>query len=750
MTVIAIIVLDALALSATLLILRRTLAKRQRRSLVAYRLGFPRGLEAEAVESFISGVSSLLPPWWKRWLLSPYVSLETHATARGITHYLLVPKQWARAVEGLLQASVPSVRYEPVEMPFAVLNIGAEYRLSDHQRAIRVEPADLSAKLLAHLQPLAPKQVIVVQWLLTPHPPVGPVKVGRGKPEPLVIGGAALPLDSEAGSALKQKQSRPLLLAAPRIGIEAEAVATARHLLRRVESVWHETRAPGVHLTRRLIPESTVARHMIERRAPQVTWPTTFNSQELSGLVGWPVDAIAVPGLPLGGCRLVPASPVIPRVGTVIADSNFPGDPRPLAMDLQARLRHTHILGPTGYGKSHAMATMISQDLQAGYGVIVLDPKGDLIETVLERVPPERQGDVIVLDPADSTRPVGLNPLHSLNPDHAETVVENLVGLFKSLYRQSWGPRLDDVLRAALLTLAGSDGATLCEVPFILTDPSYRQRLVGRIDDPIGLESFWGWYESISDAERQAAVGPVLNKVRAFSMRPRVRGIIGQSNPSLTLRDVIVGRKVLLVSLASGLLGDEAASLLGALVVAELWNATMARAAQPAATRHPVMCYLDEFARFLHLPTPMATVLAEARGMGLGLVLAHQHVAQLTTEAREAVLSNARSRILFQLPAADSRLMAKEFGGVLTADDLQGLGAYEVAVQLFAGGMTQPVATGKTRALSDPISSASGIRGMSRDRYGVDRADVERQIRARQSGHVSAPTGRRRRPGGSS
>ncbi|MGO9559413.1 MAG: type IV secretory system conjugative DNA transfer family protein, partial [Acidimicrobiales bacterium] len=494
----------------------------------------------------------------------------------------------------------------------------------------------------------------------------------------------------------------------------------------------------------------SVAKRMIERRAPLVSWPATFNSQELSGLIGWPIDALAVPGLALGGCRLVPASPAIPRSGTVVGDSNFPGDPRPLALDVQARLRHVHVLGPTGTGKSTLLMQMVLQDLDAGHGVVLLDPKGDLVQSVLERMPPKRRGDVIVLDPADTSRPVGLNPLESIDVDHAEVVVENLVGLFKSLYKNSWGPRLDDILRAALLTLATAKGTTLCEVPLILTNPGYRRRLVGGLDDPVGLESFWGWYEGLSEPMRAEVVGPVLNKVRAFIMRARVRNIVGQSHPKLNLRDVLDGRKVLLVSLASGLLGDEAAALLGALVIAELWNATQGRAGQHSDSRRPVMAYLDEWQNFLHLPTPMASVLAEARGLGLGLVLAHQHLGQLPTEAQHAVLANARSKVVFQLPAGDARLIARELGGVLTDDDLQGLGAYEVAAQLFADGTTQPVATATTRPMGQPTSSADEVRAASREHYGVAREDVEKQLRSRQHARADAPTGRRQRHGGNS
>jgi hypothetical protein len=748
--IIELIAADGVLLSSAVLLLRAAEAERQRRTLTAYELRFPRGLESERVESFFAGLSGLLLPAWKRWITNPVVVLEVHASSEGLRHYLLVPGTWSRAVEGILQAAAPSIRCEPNAIPFVPLNVGAEYRMTTHQRSLRIDTADLNAKLLATLQPLYGSETVVVQLLLSAHGPVAPARVMSKNDNQLLSPSENVLMNAEAAAALRQKQSEPLLLATPRIGVEAEQVGRARALLRQAEAAWHQTRAPGIHLARRLVSEATIAKRMIQRKSPLVGWPTTLNSDEATGLSGWPIDAVAVPGLNLGSSRLIPASPAIPTTGTVIADANFPSEARPLAVDVQGRLRHIHVLGPTGTGKSTLLVNMAVQDLEAGRGLVLLDPKGDLVENVLDRVPEDRREDVIVLDPADSARPVGLNPLQSVDEDHAEVVVENLVGLFKSLYRYSWGPRLDDILRAALLTLASAKGTTLCEVPLILTDPSYRRRLVGRLDDPIGLESFWGWYESISEAERQLAVSPVLNKVRAFTMRPRVRSIIGQSVPKLTMRSVLEEKKVLLVSLASGVLGDEAAALMGALVVAELWNATLARSALAPERRSPVMAYLDEWQHFLHLPTPMSSVLAEARGLGLGMVLAHQELGQLPEDVRRSVLANARSKVVFQLPSGDAHLMAKEFGGVLTADDLQGLGAYEVALQLFSGGTTQAVVTGGTRSMVDSRGSADDIRRRSRERHGVERAEVDQQIRERQRGRQQAPTGRRRRSGGAS
>lgn len=739
------LLVPGLALLAGVILIQASERRRMQTQLVAYELSFPRNLEQEAVARAVSGFSGLLLPWWKRWARTPFVVFETHASSSGIRHFLVVTEAWSRAARNILQAAVPSVRFEPVEVPAVTVRTAAEYRLSSHERPLLIDARGLSAMLLAGLQPLEDNEILVVQWTVTPHPPVAPVKPTAPSNAPALFPSSS-PVDAEAAGALRKKQAQPLFLAVARIGSLASTRWGELRLLRHADATWHETRAPGVHLTRRLRPSSWVVRAMNCRRTPMAAWPATLNAEELTGLIGWPVELDAAPGLVLGGSRHIPASPLLPRDGTVVADSTYPGDHRPIGIHLDGRLRHVHLIGPTGVGKSALIVQMVLSDLEEGRGVVFLDPKGDTVRALLERIPERRQRDVTVLDPADTARPVGLNPLRSATGASAEVVVENLVGLFKSLYRHSWGPRLDDILRAALLTLAGSEGATLCEVSLILTDPNYRQRLVGPLDDPVGLEAFWGWYEALSDAERLTVVGPVLNKVRAFTMRPTVRSIIGQSRPMLDLGEVLASGKVLLCSLASGLLGEEAASLLGALIVAELWHATTARAGLPEARRRPVMAYLDEFQHFVHLPTPMPSMLAEARGLGLGLTLAHQHLDQLGDEARHAVLANARSRVVFQLPAGDAAVMARQMGSILTADDLQGLGAFEVVCQLFAAGTTQPPATGKTRPLPPVSANAEAIRDASRERFGVDREAVEKAIRERQAGGLPTGIGVRGRP----
>jgi type IV secretory pathway TraG/TraD family ATPase VirD4 len=467
-------------------------------------------------------------------------------------------------------------------------------------------------------------------------------------------------------------------------------------------------------------------------------WPCLLNAAELAAVIGWPTNSPQLPGLTLGGCRQLAPAADIPSYGRVIAHATFPGARRPLAIAPDDRLRHAHVIGPTGTGKSTLLLNLIVQDMAAGDGVVVIDPKGDLISDCLQRVPRHRLHDVMLLDPTDAERPVGLNLLSAVG-DGAELMVEQVVGIFHNLYSAFWGPRTDDILRAALLTLTHQPGMTLAEVPLLLTDEGFRRRLVARLDEPVALEPFWAWYESLKASERSVVIGPVLNKLRSFLLRGRVRSIIGQSESTIDFTELLAGQRILFVSLAKGLLGEEAAALLGSLVVARLWQATQARAGLLPSQRPRVLVHIDEFQDYLNLPTSMADLLAQARGLGVGLVLAHQHLGQLPIEVRRAVLANARSRVVFQTGAEDARLLAREFEPHLTPADLQGLGPHEVVAAFAVGAHVAPPATGVTSPPPPATSRAASVRTASRQRYGRDRTAVEQAIRARHS--QPAPAG---------
>ncbi len=732
------------------LLMRQSSRHTWQQELVAYLLQFPRGLDPGAVIAFLSGLSGIAAPRHERPFVTRAVVFETSATPAGIAHHLIVPRPLAHVALSALRAALPAVSArldEDYQIPHPTL--AAELGTSDHGRSLATSRAGVvSSAVLASLQPLGIGERLVVQWSLSP---LGPVSVPSGiRPRPAALSfwealsgqTSRRPVDAEVVKAARVKQESPLFAGTLRVGVVARA-SRERSLLLRVLAAFHTANAPGAHLHRLARSSGRVGHMLTGRRLPLLTWPCTVNAAELAGLLGFPLATVALPGLSLGGARqLAPAADIL-TTGRVVAEATFPGAERPLGLSVADSLRHLHVLGPTGAGKSTLMINLITQDMAAGRGVVVLDPKGDLVADVIDRVPAHRLNDVCILDPADEARPVGLNLLAGGGLDR-ELVTEHVVGLLHNLYHANWGPRTDDILRSALLTLVGVPGMTLVEVPLLLTDAGFRRRLVGRVNDPIALGPFWAAYEAMSDGERAQAIGPVMNKLRALILRRRLRNVIGQANPRLDLDRALAHNKILLVPLAKGVLGDEAASLIGSLVIAKVWQAVQRRAAVPQAQRPITFAFIDEFQDYLKLPMSVADILAQARGLGLGLTLAHQHLDQLPTALQNAVLANARSRIIFQVAAGDARVLSRELAPHLSAEDLQGLAAYEVVVTLSAGARIAPPVTGRTLLPPASTGLAEEARKRSRERYGRDRAEVEAAILARHEGRrPSGGVGRR-------
>jgi len=533
-----------------------------------------------------------------------------------------------------------------------------------------------------------------------------------------------------------------------RLGITAPRRDRAWSLFGRVRAGLRGFNAPGVHIRRRLVTSTRAATRLQRLALPLTRWPLPLNAREAAGLFGL-VTTVPLPGLSSGHARQLPPSASQPRHGLVVAESNYPGVRQTLALQRQDRLRHLWLLGPTGTGKSTLIANMVLQDLRAGFATVVIDPKGDLVADILDRIPDEQAERVIVLDPSAVHQPVGFNPLRASGTELArELAMDHLVHVFSSIWRASWGPRTADVLRSGLLTLMNTrapDGSafTLMELEPLLLDPSFRRFVLAQSTVPNTVRPFWTRYEAMSDAERVQVIAPSLNKLGAFTTTSSTRLLLGQSE-GIDLGVIFRERKSLLVSLAKGAIGTETAQLLGALLVASLWQATLARVTVPAVKRRAVFMYLDEFQDVLKLPLELADMLAQARGLGVGLVLAHQHVGQLPEAIKTAVLGTARTQVAFQLDFEDARTLERRFAP-LTAADLMGLEAFEIAMRPCVGGSTLSPVTGRTLALPEPVRDGSVLANRSRARYGANRAEVEATLQARLNAGTTSTPGRRRR-----
>lgn len=460
---------------------------------------------------------------------------------------------------------------------------------------------------------------------------------------------------------------------------------------------------------------------------------------ELAALAHLPAQQ-AIPGVVMAGAREVAPPPGLPKEGKPLGRGS---NGKQVNLAVADARHHLHLLGPTGVGKSTLIARLVLADFDAGLGAVVIDPKGDLVEDLLARIPSGREGEVDLLDPLDMAPP-GLNVLDS--PDR-DLGVDQLVGIFRRVFERFWGPRTDDVFRAALLTLSYDPDATLADVPRLLSDEAFRAALLAHVDDPVGLEPFWEWYQGLSEALRAQTIGPLLNKLRAFLLRGPVRAIVGQPRTTLDIPRTLNEGRLLLARLPKGTLGEDTARLLGSMIVARVWQAALARADLPQEQRADAALYIDEVQNFLNLPTPIPDVLAEARGYRLSLAMAHQHLGQLTRELREGIAANARTKVFFQASREDAQALEREVRPELAAHDLSHLAAYTAAVRLCHQGQTSRAFTITTEALPAKMpGQAEKVRAATRKRIGVPREQTEKWLAERQRPSGSPAWRRPREP----
>jgi energy-coupling factor transporter ATP-binding protein EcfA2 len=424
------------------------------------------------------------------------------------------------------------------------------------------------------------------------------------------------------------------------------------------------------------------------------------------------------------------------RDGAVVNERGLTAAKVPFGISVADRRRHVYVIGKTGSGKSTLLRNLIVQDIEAGRGLMLLDPHGDLAEELLDYIPPWRTEDVIYVAPADLSHPVGFNLLEQVPLDDRPLVAASVVATFKHLWRDSWGPRLEYVLHntiAALLDYPPSRGGmSLLGVPRMFTDPDYRARVVREIQDP-RTRAFWTQeFESYPERFAAEVVSPIQNKVGALLAAPSVRNMLGQATSTLKIGDAMDQQRIVICNLSKGRLGEAATNLVGSLLVTAVQLAAMRRTAIPEEERVDFVAYLDEFHNFT--TDAFASILAEARKYRLSIVAGHQYLAQITPAVRAAVFGNVGTLVSFQLGFDDAEELAGEFSPYV-ADSLTSLYRGEICVRTVIGGVTDAPFFGKTiPEVGWSYGSRAKVIDQSRRRWGRRRELVEVKIARWSSG----------------
>jgi len=410
------------------------------------------------------------------------------------------------------------------------------------------------------------------------------------------------------------------------------------------------------------------------------------------------------------------------------AETNFRNERVKFGIKPDDRRRHVYIIGKTGTGKTTLEQNMAIQDMQAGRGVGVVDPHGEFAEKMLDYVPSHRINDVIYFNPADLDYPIALNAIEKVDPEHRHLVASGLVGVFKKMWAESWGPRLEYVLRNAILALLEYPGSTLLGIMRMLIDKDYRKKVVEKINDPV-VKSFWvDEFTKYPDRFMAEAVAPIQNKVGQFLTSPLIRNIVGQTKSSINIREAMDEQKILIMNLSKGRIGEDNSALLGAMLITRLQLAAMSRIDIPEEERKDFYLYVDEFQNFA--TESFATILSEARKYRLNLILAHQYITQMVEPVRDAVFGNVGTMIIFRIGGYDAEFVEKEFEPEFMVNDLVGLGFAQIYLKLMIDGLaSRPFSATTLPPLSKPeISYRDTIIKISRERYSTDRKDVEEKI----------------------
>lgn len=391
------------------------------------------------------------------------------------------------------------------------------------------------------------------------------------------------------------------------------------------------------------------------------------------------------------------------------------------------RRRHMYVIGKTGMGKTTVMENMVLSDIYRGHGVGIVDPHGDFAEKILDFIPPSRINDVVYFNPADIDHPIGFNVLEVKSEEQKHLIAAGLMGIFKKIWPDVWSSRMEYILNNTLLALLDYPGSTLLGINRLLSDKDFRKKVVGQLTDPV-IKSFWqNEFASYNDRYAQEAVAPIQNKIGQFLSSSVIRNMVAQVTSTINIREIMDSRKILIMNLSKGRIGEDNSRLLGGMLITKIQLAAMERVDTPEKDRKDFFLYVDEFQNFA---TPsFANILSEARKYRLSLIMAHQYVLQLDEVVAAAVFGNVGTIMAFRVGGGDAEALAKEFAPVFMEEDIVNLAKYRIILKLMIDGVaSQPFSAMTMPPIGSPTGVSDRVIRVSRERYAKSRAEIEDKI----------------------
>ena len=604
------------ALAAAIYLHERRRELDMRASREPLRLRFPAGLDADAAKVALSSLSGLPD-------LTELVA-ETVATANGIHHGLLVPSAVTGSVTSTLTQLLPGLRMSPATAltGSSILCLRLYVPTPILLRTDEAESA--SRALLAGLSQLHEHEVVAIRWATRTT-----TAYRRQPVQPQTSHQRQVERDWQ------RKTDGPGFLASGLVLIQCAPIARARELADHITGIYRSRRGAteGLRVTSERSGRTMAALPQTNRRSG---WISTA---EALPLLAWPIGEAIYPNLEVGSAREIPVPGSVLRAGRrLLIGRDYAGKERPVAISAVPATQHQVVIGPSGVGKTTLLATNILSDLAHGHGGVVIDPKSDMVHDVADRVPERDAHRVVILDPATGGAIPGVNLLAGADPDLTTDVI---LGALAAIYPDSWGIRSSHYGRMAVRTLAGMPAARLTDVGRLFGDPSFRAAAVGRLSDPL-LRDAWDQYEQLSAVDAATRTEPFLTKALTLFSRPAVRAVLASPDPKLDIARLLEERRLLLIDLSPGRLGEPASKLLGSVLQYLIWNAIEGRATLPQERRRPVYIYLDELASLADLPFGFELLAERSRGLGAGLVVAMQTISRLPDGVRRSLLGNAR------------------------------------------------------------------------------------------------------------